>query len=209
MSFDFELLNVVSDDLKSLIKQDVSADDVTLKSVFDIEHLMLLIGSMEDRIDYYADLKKHRIQSIDKISSELKRKVDSYRDVALRTMQSLEPSKKTLDFPGVGKISRRKKPGTWEVHDEHELVSILDRKGLKGDVVKESLDLRKVKAVLDKISSEGQTIDLGVASKSPDSESVSISFDKNAQEKINSVIDDNNASSSGDSDISHLSGLEV
>ena len=50
-------------------------------------------------------------------------------------MLALSPNKKTLNFPGVGKVTRKENETKWEIESQEKLEQYLESKGLKQDVM--------------------------------------------------------------------------
>lgn len=163
-------------DLQELLSGNVPPDYV-LGSVYEIEDLLLMMKSIDQKIDFFKELKKHRTKSIDEKTSSLEEKIDSLRSIVLRTMKQLEPKQNTLNFPSIGSVTRRKPTGSWQVDDEQVLIKFLDENGAKDNVVKvkETIDGRKLKQVLDDFSSARVPVP-GVTHK-PGEESISIKYE--------------------------------
>lgn len=162
----------------------ISTDD-TLSSIFEIEQLLEYLKDTEQDIHYLQDLKRHRAKSVDSQISVLNEKRETYRQVILSTMKQHEPTKKTIPFPGVGKVSRRKVAGSWSVDNEDLMLEYFDREGIKDDIVEQPkpvINRRKLKAALDLLGKQNKNVP-GV-SREPDKEGVSISFE--SEDAVNS-----------------------
>ncbi len=149
----------------------------SLSSVFEIEELLYSIKDAEDSIKYLQDLKKHRDKIVNNQISTLKSKMETWRQVILKTMELHEPDKNTLPFPGVGKVTRRKVPGSWSVDNEESMLDFFEQSGVKDEVVekKEVINRKNLKATLDFFDKQNKKVP-GV-SKSEDRVGLSISHE--------------------------------
>ena len=131
-------------------------DGHTLTSLFEIENILLLIEEINKKQEYYKELKKYRAQSIDEKLSSLSQKEAILREVILNTMKSM--NEKSLDFPDVGKVSRRKSKASIVLEDEGVVIAYLDKKGLKAEVVKtvENIDKRKLNSLIGDLEKQGE-----------------------------------------------------
>ena len=177
--------------------------DASLETIYDIESVLLVLDEINKKIDYYKDLKKHRAQAIDEKISRLTGQVGVFRQVIQNTMDKRAPNQKTLDFPSVGKVSKRKAKDSWVVDDEEQVLNFLDSKGQKAEVVKivESIDRRKLATLLGKLTKQGETIP--GATMQVGSESISITIDKDENKSLSA------ASIPEGFDIEQLDALEV
>lgn len=164
-------------DLRTMLAEGLSSDQ-TLTSLYEIEDILLLVGEVNRKIDYYKEMKKHRMLSIDEKISSLNGKVDCLRQIILNTMKKVAPKDKTLDFPDIGKVTRRQSRETLVVADQDLVLDFLDKKGTKEDVVKtvESVDKRKLNSLVQQYTKAGETVP-GI-STATGTESLSITFEK-------------------------------
>jgi len=164
-------------DLRTILAEGLTADH-SLSSMYEIEDILLLIGEVNRKIDYYKEMKKHRASSIDEKISSLNAKAECLRSVILNTMQKVVPNEKTLDFPDIGKVTRRKPTATISIDDQDKVIGYLDDKGMKDEVVKvsETVDKRKLKTIVQQCSKTGEKVP-GVSTITGD-ESLSITFEK-------------------------------
>ena len=151
--------------------------DVYLNSVFEIETILLRIRELNDNIQHLKGLKKFRVESADVEIKHLEYKVVQFRELIERTMLTLEPDQKTLQFPSVAKISRRTDKGGWVISDEDAFVEFLNKEGKKDSLVtvKEVLNKRLAKKVAAEYANDGQ-VPPGV-NKVEASTSLSITFE--------------------------------
>jgi len=163
-------------DIHTLLTEEISGDTI-LSSTFEIEDILILIGDISKKMEHYKKLKKYRTQSIDTKLVELSEREAALRQVILNTMTKM--NEKSLDFPSIGKVSRRKSKSAIVVEDQDMVIDFLDKKGMKDEVVKilpPTIDKRKLNGVVTDLYKLGETIP-GV-SKVPGNESVSITFEK-------------------------------
>lgn len=173
---------MIDNDLYVTLTSNRIPDDISLSSVFDIETILDIIKNTEEKIDYYKGLKKHRNETLDSKISDLKHRSEELRDIVLRTMKNLEPKKNTLHFPDVGKVTRRKGKEDWEFVNENEMMSFLDKEGLKKQIVKtvEVIDYSSVKDLLNNLVEHNKVVPGVRKITKPDS--VSITFDDKSSE---------------------------
>ena len=152
--------------------------DMVLTSVFEIENILSMLREIEDKVKFYKDLKKFRAQSIDVEIDHLSDKSQRLRKAVLATMKSLEPKKKTLTFPSVGKVSRRKGKDKWNVSDEQAMLAFFDSEGVKDQVIRtvEKVDGKEVGKVLENFADQDMAVP--GATKKPAEEILSITYDK-------------------------------
>jgi phage host-nuclease inhibitor protein Gam len=164
-------------DLRTMLAEGLSSDQ-TLTSLYEIEDILLLIGEVNRKVDYYKEMKKHRMLSIDEKISSLNEKVGCLRQIILNTMKKVAPKDKTLDFPDIGKVTRRQARETLVVDDQDQVLGFLDEKGLKDEAVKtvETVDKRKLNSLVQQYTKSGETVP-GVSTVAG-SESLSITFEK-------------------------------
>ena len=162
-------------DFRTLLAEGIS-EDTTLSSTFEIEDILLLIDKISKKVTYYKDLKKHRMQSIDNKVSDLTTKEAVLRRVILNTMTKM--NEKSLDFPDIGKVSRRKSKAAIVVEDQDQVIAFLDKKGMKKEIVKitQTIDKRKLNSVVADLDKLGE--DVPGVSKTDGNESLSITFEK-------------------------------
>ncbi len=163
------------DDIRTLLAGPIP-DGHTLSSTFEIENILLYIEEIDKKLEYYKELKKHRVKSIDDKISTLSTKEATLRGVILNTMKNM--NEKSLDFPDIGKVSRRKAKSAIVLDDQDAAVAYLEKKGLAGGLVKvvESLDKRKLNSLVGDLEKQGENVP-GV-SRVIGSESLSIAFEK-------------------------------
>lgn len=149
-----------------------------LDSVYEIENLLLLLKEVSSKIDFYKGLKKFRAEEIDKLIEGLEFKDERIRSVILNTMKLHEPQKKTVNFPSVGKVTKRAAQDDWEINNEEDMIKFFTEHGIKGQVVKveEKLIVKEAKKMLS--SFEEQKIRVPGTTRIETKENVNVSFEK-------------------------------
>ena len=168
-------------------RQEITSFEIN--SIGDIEIVLCALEKIERNIIYYQDLKKHRTSSIDAKIDELSSKSQQLRDNIFGAMKKIEPTRKSLDFPDIGRVTRRKVPASWEVNDEVSLLDYLKKEGVKDKVVKvvEKVVMKDLKKELDYLSGLGKNIIGAVERKK--TESLSVSFAEKDVLKVEQVIE--------------------
>lgn len=164
---------------RALLTDDI-ADDFILSSAYEIENILLILGHLNSKAKWFKDLKKARNQDLDREVKYIEERQQRLRDVILRTMKQLEPDRKTLQFPSVGKVSRRQTQDSWVIDDEKAFLDFAEERGFKNQVlqIKESIDLREAKKVIADLS---QSETIPGTSKKDGTESISISFEPDTE----------------------------
>lgn len=106
-----------------------------LDDIYSTENIATDIKRMEDKIDFYKGLKKKRAAEIDAAIGVLENKIEFYKTIITKTLQKWK--EKTVNFPGVCKISCRKSPPTWTITEEEEFIKIVTEEGEKDKVLEE------------------------------------------------------------------------
>ncbi len=152
------------------------ADDYVLSSAYEIENAMLVLDHLDSKVSWFKELKKARNKDLDSEVKYIEDRQKRLRSIILRTMKELEPDRKTLQFPSVGKVSRRQSKDSWSIDDEKLFLDFVETRGLKDQVlqIKESINLREAKKIIADLS---QTETVPGVSKKEGTESISISFE--------------------------------
>lgn len=171
-----------AEQFKNLMSGDIGPD-VVLNSIFEIENVLLMIKSLNDKKEFYKQLKAHRAMSIDEKINQIEEKEASLRGVILHTMKQLEPNKTNFNFPSIGTVIKKKNPNRWTVAEEEALKAFLEKQGYKSEVypTREVLDSRRLKRVLDDFDNAQVTVP-GVQKISGE-ESITIKYEKEGAEK--------------------------
>ena len=165
-------------------EQDIP-ENITLGSLYDLEVLIEAVAVLESRVEHYKGLKAHRIKVIDAAIDHVSNKIDQLRSVMLEAMRTLAPNQKTVDFPGIGRVTRKKSPRRWEVTDEPGLLSYLEDIGRKGEVEEVKIHIKKsaINSVLEDLSSSTQPKDIPGVVLHDGEEQVSIKLDNKTKAK--------------------------
>lgn len=149
-------------------------EDARLDDVVEIEPVLLHIHSLNKQMARAKALKKYRMETINREISDLDEKLSLYKKLIFNTMKQLEPSEKTLKFPGVAKVTRRNNPDSWAIEDEKSFISYL----------KENQKDKGIIEVVEKINMQATKSLLNAAGELPGTkqvkggESLSIAFEK-------------------------------
>ena len=132
--------------------------------------------SPDSKTKWFKELKKARNKELDNEVRYIEDRQQRLRSIILRTMKELEPDRKTLQFPSVGKISRRKSADSWSIDDEKVFLHFAENRGFKDQVlqVKESIKAREANKVIAELS---QTETVPGVSKKEGVEGISVSFE--------------------------------
>lgn len=164
-------------ELAEVVSDDNTDSSYCLNSAYEIEDALMMIKDLTNKVEFLKGLKKHRMEQIDAEIGGNECRVARLRSIILNTMRTHEPDQKTLQFPAIGKVSRRAAKDDWNIDDESTLIAFFDKEGHKSDVVKikESLDTRAAKSLIDHYAQNGS--DVPGVSKKIGEESISITFD--------------------------------
>ena len=131
-----------------------------LESEFEIEDVIASIKNMRDKIKFLEELKRQRAASLKSEILKWVGQIKILEEVVMNTME--KTSNKSLNFPGVGKVSVINRKGKWVIDNEDELITFLEKQGdeiwekvivEKNSVVKKELD-----SILDMWKKTGDTI---------------------------------------------------
>jgi len=156
-----------------------------LQSMEEIEDLIVAIDSLDKRESFYKSLKKKRTQAIDTEIEKIEKRRERLKEVIKTTLK--ENKQKSLNFPGIGRVSFREVKGSWNVIDEEAVVeqlsSILDPNDFKEVVKTES---KIVKKNLNKVleSLESKNVSLNGVEKEPARSSVTVSINDGLESEI-------------------------
>ena len=146
---------------------------------FEIDERLLSLAALDKQIDEYKELKRKRVDAIDREIDRLEAVKTAQRDAILGYMS--QNDEKTLNFPGVGKVTRKAGSGKWVVTDEEKVANFLKERLPSNEwmavVIEEpKLVKKELNKVLNRLSQVGQVCD-GVQYEQPQ-DVISISFDK-------------------------------
>jgi hypothetical protein len=166
-------------DNKTIVTILTSEDVTPLDSECDIEDLILSIKGLDERMAWYKTLKDDRVAKITQEIEKLSNRKNRLKEVITATLK--EKDKKTLNFPGVGKVSVKNLKGTWDIKDEYSLKvhlgKELDKDAFEKIVVtKESVSKAELKKVLEMWEKSG-SLPVSVE-RTEDRQSLSVIIDK-------------------------------
>ncbi|MFW5890598.1 MAG: host-nuclease inhibitor Gam family protein [bacterium] len=154
--------NLDYDQIKDSIKDDV-----------DMEKLLYAIRKARQEVEFLKKLKDKRVKPIDAKIKKLNDNEDRLRDYILSLMDVLFPNKNSVDFPGVGKITKRKVSGKWVVEDEDKFYKLVEDNNLSEDAIriKKSVNKKKLPSVVARLMAELETEELdGIKFEEPDND---------------------------------------
>ena len=155
---------------------DILSGNQSLTDKYDIEPVLSAMSQMEKKVEFLKELKKRRASLIDEQIAAEEANIEKLCD-AIKNCMALNKAK-TLDFPGVGKVSIRKTKGTWTVVDENGLRSHLESLNKFDDVSEETWRFKKkeLNKVLDELEANNNASDH--VKRESEKESLSISYAK-------------------------------
>ena len=155
--------------------------DTCLSSIFEIEEVLLHIHSLNTKVDHLKGLKKYRVEAADANIKHIEEQICQYRSLIQNSMESLKPNEKTLLFPSVGKVVKRKDPDGWEITDEDLFLSYLSGTTHYNDVVKAvpKISMKEAKKLISQLNKQGESVP-GVT-KIEGGYSISIAFKESDQ----------------------------
>jgi hypothetical protein len=129
--FDFTDMDVdFGDDLSD---QDVASQ---INDGVDLENLVHAISKYRKEVIFLKELKAKRNAPIDIKIAKCTSNEEYLKRLILELMPKLFGAKKSVDFPGVGKISKRVKKGKWVVGDKDAFIAQIEALDLGEDVIK-------------------------------------------------------------------------
>lgn len=174
------------------IYQNLNNEDFVLSSVYEIDNVLTLMKESLAKEQFFKDLKRFRDAQISDEIEKHTTRATKLKNLIGRTMATLEPAKKTLDFPGIAKVTRKKDTVSWEVEDEEAVLQYFDSKNMKKDIteVEEKLSKSKLKKALEKVDPKKVK---GLKEKKT-SNPISITWNSDEKETNNEVQASNNHS---------------
>lgn len=164
--------NIITSGIETL------TDDIVLSSVFEIENILIHISDLDSKLEHLKGLKKYRIETADIEIKSLESQISQFRDLIRRTMFVFKPNEKSLQFPSVGKVVKRKGSTSYVIKDETAFLDYMEQEGRYDEVIrtKAVVDVRAAKKVIDELTDSGKSIP-GVEMVKTDP-SISITFEK-------------------------------
>lgn len=175
--------------LQKIYEMYAAGQAAPLDDIYSVENVATDIKEMEHKIEFYNGLKKKRIEEIDNSIKALSNKIVFYKTVITKTL--LKWKEKTVNFPGICKISTRNSSAVWDIQNEEEFVKRVIEAGEKDKIIEEVHSYKIIKKEANKLLADWEkagNIPEGVLKIIKDP-SVSITFYEQTEEPA-SVIDD-------------------
>jgi hypothetical protein len=174
---------------------DISNSQVSepLDSETEIEDVLVLSKEIDRKIDFLSKLKKDRTQKIQEEIDKLEIKKRLFKEVIEATLSKF--NYKSLNFPGIGRVTSKTIKGKWIIKDETKLLDFL-KKELSEDqykkvvVLEESIVKKALLSYLEDFERVGRIPEC--VSKDKDDKSITISYDEEIATKI-AEADNSNA----------------
>jgi DNA primase len=148
----------------------------------DIDEMLLSIAALDAQIAHYDELKKHRVALIATEVAKLEATKEQYRQ-AIRQFMAAQ-GEKTLNYPGVGKVSRKAGSRKWNINNETDLIAFLEANPnispqliAKVIVTEKTLVKKELNKLLDDLHQHNALTTPAVTLEASE-ETVSITFDK-------------------------------
>ena len=170
-------------DQKKLHEMLRSEELEALESDIEIEDLILLIRSIDEKVEFTKRLKKARVKALDEELSKLDERKQAFREIIGKTLNKF--GHKSLNFPGIGRVSVKPGKSKWVVKEESDLLKYLSEKldsdeyqtviNQKVSILKKELD-----KILDKWENQNEEIPESI-NKELGSDTVTIVADKKGE----------------------------
>ncbi len=160
-----------------MTEQESSTEHIkALEDIHSIEAAIAIIKKINTDVSSYKELKKKRVNHIDAKIQFLTRRQDLLKSIILSTLN--ENDEKIVNFPGIGKVSKRKKKGIWTVQDEKLLFDFLKEEKEYDNIVEDRPTIKK--SELNKLLEDWKDLDKipNCVIRTDDAESVTITFEK-------------------------------
>lgn len=147
-----------------------------LNDKFQIEDVLLAMRNYSKKLEFLKELKRRRVESIDNEVQTIEQNMAILQEAIMKCMNS--HSEKSLDFPGVAKVSVRKTKGTWQINDEHALRVFLESNNIDDNLIENTWKFKKkeLNKVLDDLQINNNVP--SCVSREDTKQSVSISYNK-------------------------------
>ena len=162
--------------MKELIDTIEKGGAVALTDGTSIEAALELIKKYQEQNVDLKEFKKQKTNIINQDIESNEGRVQFIRSVIIETLKSL--NKKSIKFPGLGKVSHSVRKGGWIIKEEELLIDLLKEEG-EDDCFEEKTVLKKTP--LNKLLDTWGPIDKipkGVAERDEEKDSVTITFEK-------------------------------
>lgn len=151
---------------------------------FQIEDVLLALKNYTKKVEFLKELKRRRVEAIDSELQAIEQNMAILQDAIMKCMNC--NSEKSLDFPGVAKVSVRKTKGTWQINDEHALRVFLESNNIDDNLIENTWKFRKKE--LNKVLDDLQINNNVPSSVSREETKQSISISYNKEEKTDTFV---------------------
>jgi len=131
--FDFEEVEL-KPDIETFITEEEAELNIRLNNPVEIEDALNGVLQLDKKVEWLKQLKKYRAAQIDEKIRSYESKTSILKDMIQTCME--EHEEKTLDFPGMARLTVKKNPVKWEILDEEKLFELLKEKEIFDEVVK-------------------------------------------------------------------------
>jgi len=161
-----------------------------LEDMLDIEKVALLIKKMNEKVDFFNDLKKKRTEDVNKEIAKVDNKIDFYKQVILATTANMD-GKRHLTFPGVCSVTDKKTPDKFTIDDMDKFVEYLKKEDKVEEFIRTKEETVVDKSAVNKLCkkmTKGGNLPDGII-KEKEKRQLSIVFETKKQEVDLSNID--------------------
>jgi len=152
-----------------------------LESEYELEDVIASIKNLRDKVKFLEELKKQRAASLKSEILKWTGQIKILEEIAMNTME--KTSHKSLNFPGVGKVSVIRRKGKWVIEDEDGLLVFLEEQGdevwEKTVVEKYGIVKKELDTILNMWKKTGDDIPDSVSFDQPE-KTLKIAYDKAA-----------------------------
>jgi hypothetical protein len=200
----------MSQDNQQVVKILKEQKPEALEDLTDIESFVLNIKHLNDKKDWLKKLRQKRIDDIKVETDKIQQQIDLLQETITLTLK--DHKTKTLNFPGVAKVSSRTKKGKWVIEDEADAIEKMEKSLDDVDKdkcirVKKSFNKTELNKVLENWLETGRQIPDSIK-KEQDSVSLSIKYDKEADVQVQEDLDDSLDDNSGSVEMDDLDTLD-
>lgn len=156
-------------------------------SLTDIEEALMRVSSMEKKLEWYKNLKRNRVQSIDECISTLEARREMIENIISNTMEELCPDEKTIHFPSVAKVTKRSLKDEVVIADNEAFMGYVQKEGIRSRVMKEEFNNTMAKNAIKEILKENPDESIPGVVIETGRTSMSISFEKPKKDTIDEV----------------------
>lgn len=172
---------------KSYLKiEDILKGIRQLEDKFEIEDVLIAMQSYAKKQEFLKELKRKRIEAIDQQLDEIDRNISILQNAITQCMN--ESNEKTLDFPGIAKISVRKTKGTWNILNQDALFDFLKAHKMEHGLIESTWKFKKkeLNKLLDELQTNNNVPDSVM--REENKQSLSVSYDKQEKNTQQPVI---------------------